>query len=62
VSLVQSHIHSEVSLAEVCGEWHVLVKEGDNRPIIRTFEVKEYAISFAEGQKARLGLEKVTRI
>lgn len=51
-----------VELIDVMGEWFVRVTEKDGNSATRTFEHKDYAVSFAEGQKTRLGLDEVTRI
>ena len=54
-------IPSEVSLTENLGEWHVAVRE-DGREDVRSFDCEEYALSYAEGQKHRLGLNAVVRV
>jgi hypothetical protein len=50
-----------VELVEACGEWHVRVVE-DDQELTRSFETEAFAASYAEGQRIRLGLERVTRI
>jgi hypothetical protein len=52
---------NEVSLVEIAGEWHVIVREQGQKPVISTFEFSYYAVNFAEGQRLRLGLDNVTR-
>ncbi|UCI28221.1 hypothetical protein [Mesorhizobium sp. B2-8-5] len=51
---------ARVELAEVSGEWLVRVIENDQE-LTRSFELEEYALSYAEGQRMRLGLNNVTR-
>lgn len=49
-----------VEVVEACGEWFVRVVEEDQE-LTRTFEIESFALSFAEGQRIRLGLDKFTR-
>ncbi|KRB26837.1 MULTISPECIES: hypothetical protein [Mesorhizobium] len=50
-----------VEVVEACGEWFVRVIEADQE-ITRSFELESFALAFAEGQRLRLGLDKVVRI
>ncbi|TIW75213.1 MAG: hypothetical protein E5V58_02475 [Mesorhizobium sp.] len=50
-----------VELAEACGEWFVRVVEHDQE-FTRSFDTVALALSYAEGQRRRLGLDKVTRV
>ena len=50
-----------VEVVEACGEWFVRVIDG-NHKIIRSFEIEQVALTFAEGQRIRLGLDQITRI
>ncbi|TGR13055.1 hypothetical protein EN833_07725 [Mesorhizobium sp. M4B.F.Ca.ET.190.01.1.1] len=50
-----------VELAEACGEWFVRVVEEDQE-LTRSFETEAFALSYAEGQRRRLGLDKVMRV
>ena len=51
-----------VTLAEAGTEWHVMIKEPGHVTVIRSFDREADAASYAERQKTRLGLDKVTRI
>ncbi|MER9031632.1 hypothetical protein [Mesorhizobium sp. M0674] len=48
-------------VTETCGEWFVRVVEKDQE-IARSFNQESFALSFAEGQRIRLGLAKVVRL
>ena len=52
----------KVELVDACGEWFVRVTEKDGTSLTRSFEHKDYAESFADGQRTRLGLDEITRI
>lgn len=52
----------KIEMVEACGEWFVRVVEKDGTSLTRSFDHKDYATSFAEGQRVRLGLDEVTRI
>jgi hypothetical protein len=52
----------KIEMVESCGEWFVRVTEKDGHSYTRTFEHKDHAFSFAEGQMARLGLDEIMRI
>ncbi|PBB23934.1 MULTISPECIES: hypothetical protein [unclassified Mesorhizobium] len=54
-------VSARVEVAEVSGEWLVRVTE-DDQELTRSFDVEEYALSFAEGQRIRLGLDEVMRL
>ncbi|TPN37852.1 hypothetical protein FKO01_06245 [Mesorhizobium sp. B2-3-3] len=51
---------ARVELAEACGEWFVRVTE-DHQELTRAFEQESFALSYAEGQRIRLGLHTITR-
>ncbi len=50
-----------VEVVEACGEWFVRVVE-DGEEITRSFELESFALAFAEGQRIRLGLDRITRL
>jgi hypothetical protein len=50
-----------IEVVEACGEWFVRVVEEDQE-LTRSFELESFALAFAEGQRIRLGLDKVTRL
>lgn len=50
-----------IEVIEACGEWFVRVVE-NGKEDIRSFDVESYALSFAEGQRMRLHLDKFTRL
>ncbi|TIU89485.1 MAG: hypothetical protein E5V74_13795 [Mesorhizobium sp.] len=50
-----------VEVVEACGEWFVHVIE-NGKDTITNFELEAYALSYAEGQRIRLGIEKIARI
>jgi hypothetical protein len=54
-------IHPNVEVVEACGEWFVRVVEY-GKETITSFELETFAIAFADGQRIRLGLERITRI
>jgi hypothetical protein len=45
-------------VVETCGEWFVRVIE-DGGEATTSFELETFAMVYAEGQRLRLGLEKV---
>lgn len=45
----------KVTVKFLDGEWHVCVYE-DGAETVETFAVESFALSFAEGQRTRLGL------
>jgi len=49
-----------VEVVEACGEWFVRVVE-DGKATTTSFELEAFALTFAEGQRIRLGLETITR-
>ncbi|TPJ97426.1 hypothetical protein FJ872_32120 [Mesorhizobium sp. B2-5-9] len=55
------NVSARVELAEVSGEWLVRVTE-NAQELTRSFELESFALSFAEGQRIRLGLRTITRI
>jgi hypothetical protein len=50
-----------VEVVEACGEWFVRVVEEDQE-LTRSFEIESFALAFAEGQRRRLGLERIIRL
>ena len=50
-----------VEVVEACGEWFVHVVEGDQASSM-SFELEAFALVYAEGQRMRLGLDKVMRL
>ena len=54
-------VHSCVEVVEACGEWFVRVVE-NGKEDSRSFGIKSHALSFAEGQQIRLGLDKIVRL
>jgi hypothetical protein len=50
-----------VEVVEACGEWFVRVVEQGNETTT-SFELETFAMAFADGQRIRLGLERITRI
>jgi len=52
---------STVWIEKAGDEWAVRVAEGA-RIRVETFVLEAFAISFAEGQRIRLGLQKVERL
>lgn len=45
----------EVSVTNIDGEWHVAVREGEEEHV-QSFRRHEFALSYADGQRIRLGL------
>jgi ribosomal 50S subunit-associated protein YjgA (DUF615 family) len=53
-------LRTEVEIFEALGEWCVrVVERGEER--VSSFVLQSYAEAFADGQKMRLGLDRVTR-
>ena len=50
-----------VEVVEACGEWLVRVVEEDQE-MTRSFDLESFALSFAEGQRIRLHLDKIARL
>ena len=50
-----------VEVVEACGEWRVRVVEEDQE-MTRSFDLESFALSFAEGQRIRLHLDKIVRL
>ncbi|WP_246681136.1 hypothetical protein [Mesorhizobium sp. B2-3-15] len=50
-----------IEVFEACGEWFVRVLEKD-RELTRSFILESFALSYAEGQRIRLRLDRVVRI
>ena len=49
-----------VSVTAICDEWHVTVEQ-DGHVSVRTFQDEQYALNYADGQRARLRLDEVER-
>ena len=60
--LLNGGVHPCVEVVEACGEWHVRVADGDDREKTLTLELEPIALAYAEGQRMRLGLDKVMRL
>ena len=54
-------VHPCVEVVEACGEWFVRVVEEDQE-LTRSFDLESFALSFAEGQRIRLHLDKIVRL
>jgi hypothetical protein len=52
---------SFIEIEECAGEWFVRVVE-HGRETVRNFDLESFAISYAEGERIRLGLEEVVRL
>ena len=50
-----------IEVLEACGEWLVRVVEEDQE-LTRSFDLESFALSFAEGQRIRLHLDKIVRL
>jgi hypothetical protein len=50
-----------IAVVEACGEWFVHVVEDGQEQIV-SFDLESFALSFAEGQRRRLGLSKFSRL
>ncbi|WP_246135784.1 hypothetical protein [Mesorhizobium intechi] len=50
-----------VEVIEACGEWFVRVVDGDEE-LTRAFELESFALTYAEGQRRRLGLADFDRL
>lgn len=50
-----------VEVIEALGEWFVRVVENGVEQIA-SFVAESFALAFAEGQRVRLGIERVTRL
>ncbi|WP_095820394.1 hypothetical protein [Mesorhizobium sp. WSM3859] len=63
---MQSQLHpadgKAVTITDVGDEWHVLVEEPGCVTVVRSFNIKQYAESYADGQRIRLQLDSVTRV
>ncbi|KAA3448040.1 hypothetical protein C7I87_24185 [Mesorhizobium sp. SARCC-RB16n] len=55
------NVAARVEVTEACGEWFVRVTE-DDQELTRAFELESFALSYADGQRIRLGLHTITRI
>ncbi|MEI9418509.1 hypothetical protein O7A70_06375 [Mesorhizobium sp. Cs1299R1N1] len=55
------YVAARVEVAEAGGEWFVRVTE-DGQELTRSFELESFALSYAEGQRLRLGLHTITRM
>ncbi|WP_024927376.1 MULTISPECIES: hypothetical protein [unclassified Mesorhizobium] len=59
--MMNGKVHPCIEVVEACGEWHVRGVE-DDRERTLTFELEAYALTFAEGQRIRLGLADFKRL
>jgi hypothetical protein len=50
---------SSVHIYQEAGEWRVCVSEAGEKPYSQEFHTHEFAANYAEGQRIRLGLDKV---
>ncbi|RVA34337.1 hypothetical protein EN935_06895 [Mesorhizobium sp. M7D.F.Ca.US.004.03.1.1] len=50
-----------VQVIEACGEWFVRIV-GYDEEITRSFDLETFALSYAEGQRIRLGLAEFRRL
>ncbi|RWO37489.1 MAG: hypothetical protein EOS12_32180 [Mesorhizobium sp.] len=50
-----------VEVAEACGEWFVRIV-ADDEELTRSFDLESFALSYAEGQRIRLGLAEFKRL
>ncbi|RVA21417.1 hypothetical protein EN933_40195 [Mesorhizobium sp. M7A.F.Ca.US.001.01.1.1] len=50
-----------VGVAEACGEWFVRIV-ADDEELTRSFDLESFALSYAEGQRIRLGLAEFKRL
>lgn len=57
---LNGEVQPSVEVVEACGEWFVRVV-GDEE-LTRSFELESFALSFAEGERRRLGLDKFVRL
>ena len=51
----------KIELVEACGEWFVRVIENGQASTI-SFEFETFAVTYAEGQRLRLCLDRIDRI
>lgn len=56
-----SSLDKAVEIIESIGEWFVRVIE-DGVEHVAVFVVESFALAYAEGQRLRLGLDRVTRL
>ena len=55
---ISSH---DVTIIKISNEWRVIVREsGIKEPHIAEFRNEDFALNYAEGQRARLGLSSIT--
>ena len=50
---------SRVIIYQEAGEWRVYVSEAGEKPYSQEFHSHEFAANYADGQRLRLGLEKI---
>ncbi|GLS20150.1 hypothetical protein GCM10007874_31670 [Labrys miyagiensis] len=50
---------SSILIYKEAGEWWVCVSEAGQEPYSQEFHSPEFAANYAEGQRIRLGLDKV---
>jgi cobalamin-dependent methionine synthase I len=53
--------HPKIEVFDVCGEWFVRVVE-NRKENVTIFDLKTFAMAYANGQRIRLGLERITSI
>lgn len=53
---------NQVQLVDASGEWFVRVIEHGQETRLKSFDRKRSAVAYAEAERERLGLAKVTRI
>ncbi|RUW89629.1 hypothetical protein EOA19_23975 [Mesorhizobium sp. M7A.F.Ca.US.010.02.1.1] len=51
---------ARVEVGEACGEWFVRIV-ADDEELTRSFDLESFALSYAEGQRIRLGLSEFKR-
>lgn len=53
--------HTEIEMFEALGEWCVRVVE-NGREQVSSFVIESFALAYAEGQRIRLGLDRIGRL
>ena len=51
----------KIELVQACGEWFVRVVENGQATTV-SFDIETFAVTYAEGQRIRLGLDCIDRI
>lgn len=57
----ESNVGAQIEVIEACGEWFVRVSD-DGRETTCQFDLESFALAYAEGQRLRLKLARVTRL